>query len=210
MDRLFDTRKKRTEDIPLHSDEEKIGKHPIGLSESALEKMIKGVGTKKGTLIEADFPYLEQYLHPEHEILPKQELRPTIGTPHDLPYRHAYSDMQMRPDPKEVEDAHTKFGKETIRSIDYTKMKHIPTRIYNTVGLGSYKYDTRNPNYDSIHDVWDFDTKAHMYKSERPEDEPMERTIGPSIDYLVKKFMKNVGKPYAVYERIPKNSEISQ
>ena len=206
-DKLTDTRPKRTEDIHLPSDSD-IGKHPIGLPESAIERLIKKYAKEKGTYLgNEDAPYLEQYLHPDYDVLPRQELRPTIGTPENIPYRHLHTKPVMGPDPEEMKQAIDKFAKREINTIDVSKMKQTLQNWNNTTGLGHYKFDQSNPNYDSIYDKWDFDTKTPLYKTRNLKEVG---TIAPSLDAMIKMFMERVGKPYAVYERIPKNSHNPQ
>ena len=153
------------------------GKHPYDIPKSALEKFIVNQGFRRGTLVEEDIPYLEQYMHPDKDVLEKQELRPTKGGTSDLPYRHTENFIETYPN-------------KTSR------------RVYNTNGLGNYKRDTSHPDYNSIFDRWDFETESPLFR----DDTPITRTIGPSLDSMAKKFLQMAGKPYNVYERVPKES----
>ncbi len=171
--------------------------HPLDISESALEKFIKRQALSKGSLLDADMPYLEQYLHPDKDILPKQELRPTIGGTNDLPYRHAQKYTYNMPDMEDTKKLVEKsFSGEPV---DFTKVKMVPHSGFNTAGLGRYKFDTSHPDYDSIYDKWDFNTNAEMFRHDM-----IPSIISPSVDYMTRKFLQMVGKPFNVYERVPK------
>lgn len=155
------------------------GGHPEGVSEGVVEQAVKMMGNKQGNLVENDNPYLEQYFHPDQDILERQDLRPTItsGKNENLPYRKLALDAAGE-------------------STNWDRVSH------NLAGLGNYKVDGTNPNYDSVYDEWDFDTKTPLLGKE---------TILPSIqNYIAKTFMKNAGTPYAVYDRVPKYSLRSQ
>ena len=155
------------------------GQHPAGMEEPPWEKMIKDVGKRRGTYLDpADTPYLEQYLHPEHNILEDQPLRPTMlrNIP-NIPFKKPFN-WQDFPSRGETGP--------------------------NVEGLGRFKLSTEHPDYDSIYDVWDFDTNSYLVR-----DRPGDWNTGLpmlSKEWLTRKFMQYMGKPFAVYERYPKGT----
>lgn len=164
---------------------EASGGHPVGVPESYAEQVIKGAASKWGNLVKEDDPYLEQYFHPNMDILEKQYLRPTktSGKDEDLPYRKmALSEVEYEdPNPQFKPDVKLNFG-----------------------GLGHYTFDNSNPNYSSVYDKWDFDTETPLYAGSEGV-----RGILPSIyDYVAKQVMKKAGQPYAIYDRFPKGYNV--
>jgi hypothetical protein len=103
--------------------------------------------------------------------------------------------------PVEVDKAVAKYD----GPMPYSEYKKIPEEMFqvrDTGGLGHYKLDQSNPNYDSIYDEWDFDTKAPLALNSIGNS-----SILPTVEnWAAKNFMQRVGKPFAVYERIPKES----
>ena len=66
--------------------------HPIGVREGMMEKLIKTVG-EGNNFVGSDKIYLEQYLHPEVDVLPKQPLRPTqLSKMPNMEFRHVASE----------------------------------------------------------------------------------------------------------------------
>jgi len=176
--------KKRTTDIHLPSDDElskgDIGYwHPANVKETPFEKMIKKAGVEHGTLIPDDYPYFEQYMHSDKDVLPKQELRPVINgkIPHpEDTFRH-------------------------VARMDYPGDRK---PRYDTMGLGNHFESTDNPAYDSIYDRWDFDTETPITTSDvlkTPDTFPF-----MTKEYLAKKVLQHLGKPFSVYERTPKGT----
>jgi len=85
---------------------------------------------------------------------------------------------------------------------DQTPLKGMSDyRVPNTGGLGKATI-TSNKDYGSIYDIWDFDTDAQLV-GKRNSKNPLVQ-IG---NWAAKKFMQNVGTPFAVYERIPKQTD---
>lgn len=149
--------------------------HPSGLKESILESLIKSTANKRGYITAEDDPYLEQYLHPDYDILEPQSLRPT-------------------------KNPGTKYDKLPYRRVDQGQTG------YNTLGLGNFTYDSSNPAYDSIYDVWDFETNSPIAGSRHKNKTGMESIIPSIEDFMAKEIMKRMGKPYQVYERVPKGT----
>jgi len=150
--------------------------HPTDMSEGVLEKLIKFAASKSGSSLRDDKVYLEQYLHPERDIIPKQHLRP--------------SNLKNMP------------NMEFRRVPDETPLAEMPDyRVPNVGGLGRATI-TNNKDYGSIYDIWDFDTDAQLIGN-RNKNGP----LASAANWAAKKFMQNVGTPFAVYERIPKSQE---
>jgi len=101
--------------------------HPNDIPEGILENLIKGIGRKLPILANHDYPFLEQFLHPEKDILPKRPLRPK--------YTQIPEGMDVR-------------GLPTTES-------GMPDLIYID-GLGRYT-SSRTPEYNSIYDIWQID-----------------------------------------------------
>lgn len=148
--------------------------HPADMREGLIEKGIKWAAGKSGSSLGHDRVYLEQYLHPERDIIPKQSLRPTqLSNMPDMEFRRVpYYQVIPGPNSKVTRP--------------------------NTIGLGGHtKGET--PTYTSIYDTWDFDTKSPLVGNKESTG------ILPRVgNWAAKKFMQNVGTPFAVYERTPK------
>lgn len=148
-------------------------RHPKDQREGSVERAIKSVGGNFGALIDRDQTYLEQYLHPDRDILPPTQARPTHVRPHPgVPYREPEYGEQHR--------------------------QHIgsrPRQTANVSGLGRYQEDTTSPGKTTawdesppVHDLWDFDTNSPL--------------IGDSpsvLDPAVKVVLQQSGQPFAVY-----------
>lgn len=146
---LTKSKSRKVPDVPLYDDmdpddenvgpppvvtpEEADNPHPMDLKEGLLEKFIKYAAGKGGNYMDDDRIYLEQYLHPERDIIAKQPLRPTKGLdPSD--------DMVYRRLPE----------------------KQVGDNAYPmTDGLGNYT-KSYGDKYNSAYDVWDFDTPANL------------------------------------------------
>jgi hypothetical protein len=181
---------KRVPNVPLYDEEEDEddtggpppivntdeSHHPIDLKEGMLEKLVK-LGTKlSGNYFDKDEIYLEQYLHPERDVIPKQTLRPRKGL---VP-----SGMEVRRLP---EDEPMKVGGHTLK------------RYPAVDGLGRYT-KSRGDKYNSAYDEWDFDTDSDLF-SIQAGDSP----LSSAANWAAKKFMQNIGTPFAVYERYNKD-----
>jgi len=150
--------------------------HPSDVEEGMIERVIKKSARARGAYLDEDEPYLEQYLHPDKDILEVQPDRPTIGKPDDLPHRKLHIIPSSRYDDE----------------------------LYNVEGLGHFKYDKSNPKYDSVYDKWDFDTDSSMIDQRKPEILP---SLANIESWIAKEAMKRAGKPYTVYERVPKGTD---
>lgn len=152
--------------------------HPTDMSEGLLEKLIKYAGNKGTNFKDNDNMYLEQYLHPERDIIPKQPLRPSgLSETPNIPFRRLPERM----------DRNTEDGPEG------------PDYYPNVIGLGNTTA-RKGKDYNSIYDVWDFDTTANLFGSKA------ERSVlGQAGNWVAKKIMQNIGQPYAVYERYPQD-----
>ena len=166
------------ESAPFTMDPKKESYHPIDLEEGIIEKLIKLAARKGGNYISRDGIYLEQYLHPEQDIIPKQPLRP--ANVKDMP------DMEFRRVPERA----------PIEGTNY--------RLPNDEGLGHYT-KSRGKDYDSIYDIWDFNTESPLIGD---PDEPS--MLSKAGNWVAKKVMQNVGTPYAVYERYPKDEDLPE
>jgi hypothetical protein len=115
--------------------------HPADMREGLIEKGVKWASGKGGNYLGDDRVYLEQYLHPERDIIPKQPLRPTnMRNPPNMEFR---------------------------RVPDQTPLKELPDyRVPNVAGLGQYT-TTENDKYTSVYDTWDFDTKAKLIDKQK-------------------------------------------
>jgi hypothetical protein len=169
---------------PTYSAEILDNPHPTDLEEGYLEKLIKYAAEKGNNYGNGDRLYLEQYLHPERDIIPKQNLRPTkngIGPSDNLEYRRMPEEEPMR--------------------VGNTELKRYPI----VDGLGGYTL-SEGDKYNSIYDKWDFDTAAPLV---RPAPWGKNKGImGPVYDaagWAAKKVMQNVGTPFHVYERYNKD-----
>ena len=155
--------------------------HPEDIEEGFIEKMIKKYADN-GNFNGADYIYLEQYLHPERDIIPKQNLRPTIGSvPEGMEVRRVpdmYSEFRDRP----------------------------PSA--NIGGLG-FSTGSRGKDYDSRYDTWDFDTNTDLFWGKNGSFGGGD-TIQALKNYGAKKILQNVGTPFAVYERYPQDATSSQ
>jgi hypothetical protein len=173
-------------DIPLEepeqdppfiiSNETKDNPHPIDLEEGMLEKLIKYAADKGENFADADRIYLEQYLHPERDIIPKQKLRPTQGgmSNDNLEYRRLPEEPPM------------KVGSETLK------------RYPMTDGLGNYTR-SKGKDYNSAYDIWDFDSPTNIIKNKSTS------PLSDAASWVAKKVMQNVGTPFKVYERYKKD-----
>jgi hypothetical protein len=162
--------------------------HPKNERRGSFENIVKFLGKNYGTLISPDLPYLEQYLHPESDVLPltpKPSDRP--GT---LPYREPhYEDPGI------------------IREGQFIPTKDSDYQVVNREGLGAHSMvdATGYPSPyggDYVYDVWDFETPHGMLK----DDYTGNSKPGVSAGELIKKVMQYVGKPYAIFgpERKPR------
>jgi len=150
--------------------------HPMDLKEGIIEKLVKKVANW-GDYVDADRIYLEQYLHPERDIIPKQPLRPTRGAqgPQDnMEYRRLPHAEPMKIGPNEYK----------------------PYPLAD--GLGKF-IKSKGDKYNSIYDEWDFNTNAKLFGED--ESSP----LSSAANWAAKKFMQNVGTPFKVYERFNKD-----
>jgi len=165
--------------------------HPKDIREGLIEKLIKGIGAGYGDLAVDDIPFLEQYLHPDKDILPKTDLRPTKAKALNVPYRsipenkitHAY----IHPDTKTA----------SLFNVTSKGIEAEPTR-----GLGHFT-TSEAPNYYSLYDVWDFNTASPLVRTEYEDSGKVKPAS--KLNALAKQIMQRVGQPYAVYNRIAKD-----
>ena len=158
--------------------------HPKLMREGLVEKLVKYMGRNYGTLMPEDNEYLEQYLHPELDIIPKQRQRPTQLS--KMP------DMEFRRVPTEEANVLDKPA------------GFVP----NAIGLGNY-IKGEGKDYNSAYDIWDFDTDSSLAATTNDE-HPEKTTFGKIADYAAKKIMQQVGTPFAVYERYPKEEKYAE
>lgn len=171
--------------------------HPGDAPEHYLEQAIKGIAEKQGSLIRRDLPYLEQYLHSDRDILPKQSLRPTIGKPLDITHRKPDYYRSDEPDLDEIiSDINSGLNKDELLA----KHKGNLADILNVQGLGNYTWSKKDPRFNSLYDVWDFETDAPLFLGGA-----MDKMIKSPLNWASEQFLQKVGKPYAVYERYSKD-----
>jgi hypothetical protein len=183
-----------------------IPTHPSDIPETSAEKAIKNAHKFGiGSFLDNDLPYLEQYIHSDRDILDKQPLRPTIkasGKNENLDFRKpAYQDIEV-PNAEAQTKMYSDFSSGRSK---FNNNALLPKEVYRESdlhGLGRYKRDSSNPNYDSMYDVWDFNDEPLVPKGK----------ILPSLDDIktwgATKFLQRAGKPFAVYERYPKGEMI--
>jgi len=120
---------------PIISPEVRDNPHPTDLEEGILEKLVKFGASQGNNFMDEDRIYLEQYMHPDRDIIPRQPLRPTkgmgMGPSDDLVYRRL---------------PETRVGEHDYPMID---------------GLGGYT-KSYGDKYNSKYDVWDFDTSSNI------------------------------------------------
>jgi len=149
--------------------------HPMDVREGVIEKLIKYAAEKSGNFVGDDDVYLEQYLHPDKDVIPKQPLRPTrMKNPPDMEFRRVPEQLPLQ--------------------------ENGTFRAPNLAGLGSSQF-TEGKDFNSVYDIWDFDTKSRLIG-----DSDSKNPLVNAADWAAKKFMQNIGTPFAVYERYPKNT----
>lgn len=196
--------------------------HPKGERKGSVENLIKALGLRYGTLISNDIPYLEQYLRPESDVLPKTI--PPPGRPGTLPYREPAYEPPIRV----KESSKWKFDQpangKPFADVDFERDPEASYKVANTEGLGRFGYVNSQTGYpsfqdlrptnasgtswemkniptsadDHIFDVWDFNTPSGMVKdsvSGRAEDDENSSILSE----LVKMALRHAGSPYAVY-----------
>lgn len=151
--------------------------HPKGERRGSVENLIKAIGLKFGTLVTPDMPYLEQYLHPNAEVLPPTSERPPFTTP-NIPFRKPHYSGGI------VNDG----GLGRYTRVNPTDGSTEPSPMHPDLD----KPQDFSPDKTHVYDVWDFDTDFGMTKD----------TAGGAfrrLDPLIKELMKRAGQPYAVY-----------
>jgi len=179
--------------------------HPAGLPESLRERLIKSEGLTTGTMHVDDIPYLEQYLHPEYEVLERQKLRPTKnprGTDNLEFFRPNREETEVY-DQKDIDKLSSDFrGNEGQKQEAIKKLTKQPAVALNLQGLGNIT-SSSGKDYDSIYDTWDFNTDTPLIRANTPGPKNIIERVPENI---ARSIMSKVGKPYHVYERIPKGS----
>jgi hypothetical protein len=156
--------------------------HPKDERAGSVENLIKSLGMKYGSLVPPDLRYLEQYVHPNRDVLPKTEKPP--GRPGTLPYREPdYSDTGKANE--SGLGAHGIVNPETGYPEPWVETK---------LGEGAVKHGPP-PTSTHVFDVWDFKTPAGMIKDAFGG---MSNT-GDKLGELVKLLLQRAGKPYAVF-----------
>lgn len=160
--------------------------HPKDTKEGVIEWLVKTIGHKTDRIIPEDFPFLEQYFHPDKDILPKTDLRPTKATPQNMEYRTIPDEWFDRA----ITRRNPKNGKPITQLQKKDKFGY--TNLSD--GLGHYT-SSETPEYKSIYDVWDFNS-------------PFDNTYADTriINDVISAIMKRVGKPFVIYNRIPKDN----
>jgi hypothetical protein len=158
--------------------------HPADLPEGLIEKLIKATGIQIGSLAPMDKPYLEQYLHPSHDILPRTDLRPTRGGP-PAPMIHRLPSEDDRWQIAEIAAAPHPIGHVTEPSLG---------------GMGKATL-SEAPEYMSVYDKWDFDSPSEMI---RGAGDRQSGALQQALDWIIKQGLQRVGEPFAVYERYPR------
>jgi hypothetical protein len=166
--------------------------HPKGERKGSVENLIKAIGLKYGTLVSPDMPYLEQYIHPDSDVLPRT--KPPQSRRGSLPYREPSYENGVanigglgrfsRVNPKN--------GK--MLPVDANGALNDPTALLKEWQNGA------DADYDHIYDVWDFDTNFGMLKDGAPTtrggDAGLDSNLGSEV---AKRILRNAGSPYAIY-----------
>jgi hypothetical protein len=159
--------------------------HPPDTREGIIESLIKGVGSRVGSLLGPDMMFLEQYLHPQKDILPKTAERPTRTREQKMDYR-AIPDSMF-----DKANLNKYFSDSEKPVLDLSLRTTKPPFEHPTMGLGGFTI-SEAPDYYSLYDIWDFDTASPLH-------------MGGIGDALTKLLLQRMGRPYAVYNRIQKN-----
>lgn len=180
--------------------------HPKGKRVGVPEKAIRHLLTLSNNKALEDIPYLEQYFHPDVDILERTDLRPMSATPQEMVYRKVVDSHRI---PERAQQLFQKASNEpTLSHISpEDKAKEAGWRAFNEVGqlwgLGKHTSSRpddkmaeilrsrgEDPNYTSVYDIWDFFTDSSL------------STLGPTMDEMAKILLQKVGTPYAVYDRV--------
>jgi hypothetical protein len=198
---------------------EDVEHHPKGERQGSVENLIKAIGIRYGTLVPDDFPYLEQYIHPESDVLRKT--KPPQSRRGSLPYREPAYEEELRTeyDPFHRGDTPTQgnivkvptgklnaniSGLGRFSRVNPKTGKMLPVDANGALGdptslLKEWQNGT-DADYNHIYDVWDFDTSFGMLKDGAPTtrggDESLKSNLGSEI---AKRIMQNAGQPYAIY-----------
>lgn len=115
--------------------------------------------------------------------------------PNDLPYLEQY----LHPDYSVLERQSLRptINPHGEDNLEYYK----PTTLS---GLGGYKLDSSNPNYNSVYDKWDFDTDAPLVVGKDGKLSSIKSLFGLP-DYAAKQILTKAGKPFNVYDRLKKS-----
>ena len=160
--------------------DEDVEFHPKGEREGSVENLIKATGLKYGTLVSPDIPYLEQYFHPQSDVLEKSTTAP--GRAGTLPYRKPhYAEWEVP-------------GLYSADTRGLANFGFVNPKTGDTLPQVD-KITDRKPGYSHIYDVWDFDSPSGVVKTAVGGDTKLGNLTGT----LIKKFLKMSGSPYAIY-----------
>lgn len=159
--------------------------HPKGEREGSVERLIKSLAPRLGTMVGNDFPYLEQYIHPNSDVLTKTKPPPFVKDS-KLTFREpSYDTGSINGENSGLHFANT-GGLGNYTQVDPKD----GTRVSSDYSL----FDTHPTKADLSHvyDTWDFDTAYGMMKD---ENHPSLRVLSP----LAREIMKRSGTPYGIY-----------